>query len=88
MAMLENAFSAEIVLTHSAVQTVHWRWDERVRLFEFAKRQVERLFVAMHVAVVEIGVLVEPKRETKRFPAPDLIHHDLPAFEFRLVGPL
>ena len=67
--VLKEALSLEIVLAHGALNRVNGCWDKAIRRPEFSKCQVERLFVTVNVAIIEIAILIKPGAETESLPA-------------------
>ena len=81
VAMLKEAPSLEIVLTHRPLKRVNGCWDEIVGRAQFSKGQMECLFVSMNIPVIKIAILVKPGGEAERFPAARFIHDDLARLE-------
>src|SRR5947209_3557733 len=86
VAMLKNSPSAKIMLAHGAGQRMDGRGNKAVRQLQFSECQMKSFFVSVDVSVIEIRVLIEPKREAKRFPAAHFVHHDLAGLKFSLGG--
>src|SRR5215831_9289435 len=83
--MLKDPASREVVLAHGCLQVMDRGRNQGVGLPQFAKCQMERFLVPVNIAVIKIGVLVEPHAQSKRSPTTLLVHHDLARLEFRLV---
>src|SRR5439155_12092145 len=72
----------KVVLAHRPCKRFDWRRDQRIFLAQLSERQMECLFVPVEILIIEIRVLVEPKRQAKRLPAALLMHQNLPRFKF------
>jgi hypothetical protein len=85
-AMLEEEGAVEVVLVHAPREGLGWVRDEGVGGIEGAKGELECVFVAVEIAVIEIGVFVEPEGEAEGGPAAVFIDEQLTAFESGFRG--
>src|SRR5437764_9942415 len=82
--MLKNSASLEIMLAHGGLKGMDGPGHKEIGLAQLSERQMKGFLVPMHILIIEIRILVKPKAEAERAPAPGFADYQLAGLEFRL----